>query len=122
MAHVASPRYGLRPQVREATNLRYAQQPHDQTLGVFGYYRASATGGDVAAKSDSDLVQPHEEFFYDQPGLFAVMPGRRVALLFSPAAFQLVFACPAIRNQVVRPLVFKREHGNWAAWVRSRRG
>jgi hypothetical protein len=52
------------------------------TLGVFGYYRADAASGDVTRKP-SDLAQPHEEFFYGQPGLSSVLPGRRVAVLVS---------------------------------------
>jgi len=49
------------------------------TLGVFGYYRAAAQGGDVTAKTTSDIVQENEEFFYDQPGAVSVLPGRSSA-------------------------------------------
>jgi hypothetical protein len=47
------------------------------TLGVFGYYRAAATGGNVNAKTTGDLEQGHQEFFYGQSGLASVLPGRR---------------------------------------------
>jgi len=92
------------------------------TLGVFGYYRAAAGGGDISAKQAGDLGQTNEEFFYGQPGLFSTIPGRRVALLLSAQAFRLVIGCPAVRDQVVRGLVFKREHRKWVDWVRSQYG
>ena len=92
------------------------------TLGVFGYYRSSATGGNVWAKTTGDLEQPHEEFFYSRPGLFSVVPGRRVALLLSADAFDMVIACPAVQTQVVRQLVFQREHPRWVDFVRSHYG
>jgi hypothetical protein len=92
------------------------------TLGVFGYYRAAASGGNVSAKQAGDLAQVQEEFFYGQPGLFSTVPGRRVALLLSAAAFRLVISCPAVRDQVVRGLVYKREHGKWVDWTRSQYG
>lgn len=92
------------------------------TLGVFGYYRAAASGGAVPAKQAGDLGQPQEEFFYGQPGLFSTVPGRRVALLLSATAFRQVVSCPGIRDQVVRGLVFKREHGAWVNWARNEYG
>jgi hypothetical protein len=92
------------------------------TLGVFGYYRAAASGGTVSAKQSGDLGQANEEFFYGQPGLFSTVPGRRVALLLSAAAFRLVISCPAVRDQVVRGLVYKREHGKWVDWTRTQFG
>jgi hypothetical protein len=93
-----------------------------KTLGVFGYYRAAATGGDVSRKTTSDLGQPHEEFFYDRPGLFPTVAGRRIAILFSPDAFVRVIGCPAVRTSVVRQLVFNREHASWVDWVRRNDG
>src|ERR1041385_7207310 len=91
----------------------------DITLGVYGYYRAAATGGNLLAKSSGDLGQSREEFFYNQPGLFSIVPGRRFGLLLSPEAFELVIACPAVRDQVVQGLVYKREHRAWLDWIAS---
>src|SRR4051812_38410742 len=68
-----------------------------ETLGVFGYYRAAASGGDVTAKHAGDLSQPHEEFF-SQPGPVSIVPGRRFALLLAADAFKMVIGCPAVRD------------------------
>lgn len=92
------------------------------TLGIFGYYRASASGGFVHNKPTGDLTQSHEEFFYDQRGNVSVLPGRRVALLLSSQAFGMVIACPAVRQQVVRSLVEKRDEGAWIKKIRDRDG
>jgi hypothetical protein len=77
----------------------------EKTLGAFGYHRASASGGNAALKRDSDIVQPSEEFLYDQPGLFGVMPTRRIAVLFSPFAFEKCIGCPMVVEQIVSPAV-----------------
>jgi hypothetical protein len=86
------------------------------TLAVFGYYRARATGGDVTSKKTSDIGQVREEFFYTQAG---VLPGHRVALLFSADAFHRGITCPTIRKSVVTFLVTRREANKWVALTRS---
>lgn len=91
------------------------------TLGIFGYYRASATGGDVWAKTSSDLTQPYEEYFYDAPPPFPIMPGRRAAMLMSAEAFRMVIACPAVRS-LTRSLVEQRDLQSWIDWERSQEG
>ena len=60
---------------------------NDLTLGVFGYYRASANGGDITLKKDGDLVQTQEEYFYGLAGVDNILPGRRCAVLLSAEAF-----------------------------------
>lgn len=92
------------------------------TLGVFGYYTAAASGGDVTRKSVGDLAQPGFEGFYDQPGLFSVVPGVRLAVLLSPAGFHEAVACPLVHGEVVRTLVFQRERDRFLALVRDRDG
>lgn len=94
----------------------------NETLAVFGYYRAAASAGNIAAKPTGDLATVHEEFFYNQPGLYSTVPGRRLALLMSAEAFEMVIACPAVRNKVVRALVFQREKASWVNWERSQNG
>jgi len=93
-----------------------------ETMGLFGYYRAAATGGDVAIKTTGDLGTENEEFCYGQPGPVSVLPGRRLAVLMSPGAFHQVIACPAIRQNVVRSLVLQQELPVWEFWVRSQQG
>jgi hypothetical protein len=75
------------------------------TLGIFAYYRADASGGNLAAKVDSDIVQTTQEFLYNQPGLFSVVVAKRIAVVLSPEAFHLVIACPLIHNPIVRTLL-----------------
>ena len=93
-----------------------------QTLGAFGYFRAAASGGNIAAKNSGDLATANEEFFYNQPGLSSAVPGRRLALLMSADAFEMVIACPAIRKNVVKKLVTNRELPNWKDWVVFKNG
>jgi hypothetical protein len=92
------------------------------TLGVFGYYRAAATGGDVRAKLGGDLGQVRDEYFYGQPGAISTLPGRRIALLLSATAFEQVLRCPAVRNYVVRGLVERRDQDAWRTRIRDRDG
>jgi hypothetical protein len=90
------------------------------TLGVFGYYRAAATGGDVQQKHRSDLGSSHEEFFDAEPGLFPVVSGRRVVLVISADTFPMVIGCRAVRDGVVRELVRRREEDAWTGWIQGR--
>ncbi|HXJ00633.1 MAG TPA: hypothetical protein VNH44_05380 [Micropepsaceae bacterium] len=89
------------------------------TLGVFGYYRAAASGGNVNAKTDSDIVQPHQEFVYNQPGALSIVPARRIAVLMSPAGFHLTIACPLIKNSLIRQFVYQQMIGDYLARVRA---
>jgi hypothetical protein len=93
----------------------------DTTLGVFGYYRAAASGGNVGAKTSGDLTQAHEEYFYDAPPPFSIMPGRRAAMLLSAEAFRMVIGCPVARS-VVANLVQRRELPSWVDWERGQEG
>jgi hypothetical protein len=83
----------------------------ESTLGVFGYYRKEAAGGNLAAKTDSDIVQPGQELIYDQNG--NLVQTRRAAVLLSPDSFQVVIACPLIRSQIVRPLLHDQLIGEY---------
>ncbi|MGX7678351.1 hypothetical protein ACSMXN_05595 [Jatrophihabitans sp. DSM 45814] len=89
------------------------------TLGVFGYYRASATGGTADGKQDSDIVQATQEFLYNQPGLFSVVQARRIAVLLSPEAFHLVVGCPLIRQAIVTPLLHDALIGGYRSLVHA---
>jgi hypothetical protein len=93
-----------------------------ETMGLFGYYRAAATGGDISIKTAGDLGTEQEEFCYGQPGPVEVMPGRRSAILMSPEAFEQVIACPAIRQNVVPSLLLNQELPLWGEWVVSQQG
>jgi hypothetical protein len=94
----------------------------DYTLGIFGYYRGAASGGDVLQKNDSDIVQSGPEFVYVTEELTSVVPARRVAVLMSAAGFHLTIVCPTIRKQVVRGLLFQQLEDEYIAQVRAELG
>jgi hypothetical protein len=89
------------------------------TLGIFGFYRGAASGGDLAAKLDSDIVQTTQEFLYNQPGLFSVVEARRIAAVLSPEAFHLVIGCPLIRNAIIKHLLHDVLIGAYQAQVHN---
>ncbi|KAL5331438.1 hypothetical protein ACEPPN_000968 [Leptodophora sp. 'Broadleaf-Isolate-01'] len=60
-------------------------------LGVFGYYRVPATGGDIHRKTDDDITTQTGDVFTSGPSGFPI-PGRRVAILMSDVGFRLVIA------------------------------
>ena len=92
------------------------------TLGIFGYYRGSASGGNLELKTDSDIIQSTPEFIYTDSELFGVIPARRLAVLMSAKGFQLTVACPTITNQVVRGLLADELDDEWIANVRAEMG
>jgi hypothetical protein len=73
----------------------------------------------VTRKTDSNIVQPTEEDFYDASG---ATPGRRVALLLSAEGFRRVVACPTARDGVIRGIVAKRGLQKWKDFVTTRDG
>ncbi len=92
------------------------------TLGIFGYYRAAATGGNLGQKTDSDIVQTGPEFVYVTDELFSVIPARRVAVLMSASGFHQTVACPMIKTQVIRGLVYQEKEDEYIAQVRAELG
>src|SRR5262249_46026596 len=83
------------------------------SLGIFGYYRAAASGGDVTAKTDSDVAQ----FYYGKPGA-RIATGRRVALLLTAQQFHRMLVCPTIRDNVVKGLYYKQVYpGKLTYWT-----
>jgi hypothetical protein len=92
------------------------------TLGIFGYYQASASGGDVNQKIVSDITQDAPEFVYTNNVELSLVPARRVAVLMSPQGFQLTIACPTITNNVIRDLVTQNETSTFIALVKARIG
>lgn len=82
------------------------------TLGVFGYHRADATGGNVAAKSDSD-VWP-DESIYTSSSIEPILLARRWAILLSARSFHNIVVCPTLRNNVVASLL-KAQRYFWIA-------
>ena len=89
----------------------------ENTLGVFGYYRKEAAGGNLAAKTDSDIVQPGQELIYDASG--NLVQARRAAVLLSPDSFQIVVACPLIRSQLVRSMLHDQLIGSYQSAVHT---
>lgn len=92
----------------------------DTALGVFGYYRAAATGGNILSKFQSDIEPGLSDFFFHGDNM--IIPGRRVALLISAEGFRLVAACPTVRNGVIRGLLSSRELPKWQAFITARDG
>lgn len=92
------------------------------TLGVFGYYRADASGGNLTAKTTGDLHQDQEEFFYGLGGVISVLPGRRAAVLMSAQAVHSVLVCPAIHDYVAAGLLKISEQMRFRVTVRDRDG
>ena len=85
------------------------------TLGVFGYYSASGSGGSVSAKTESDLDRAHEEFLY-LPEPEGVTRTRQVAFLLAADPAHRLLLCPyVICDSVIQTLRFEQET-NW--WVR----
>ena len=94
----------------------------EQTLGVFGFYRADATGGNMFLKTDSDIVQTQEEFVYNQPGLFSTVPARRVAVLLSPTGFKQIVGCPLVHDGVISGLIADTKRSAYIEQVRAELG
>jgi hypothetical protein len=92
------------------------------TLGIFGYYQAAATGGDVNQKTDSDITQDAPEFVYTNNVELSLVPARRIAVLMSPQGFQLTIACPTITNNVIRDLVDQNYTSTYIAKVQASMG
>ncbi len=92
------------------------------TLGIFGYYRAAATGGDVSLKTDIDIIQTEPEFVYTGNDLLSLVPARRIAVLVSAQGFQLTMACPTITNNVIRDLVSQNTLPSYIANVQASMG
>jgi hypothetical protein len=94
----------------------------DFTLGIFGYYRAAATGGDVNQKTDIDITQTAPEFVFTNDAELSLVPARRIAVLMSPQGFQLTIACPTITNNVIRDLVDQNYTPTYIAKVQASMG
>ncbi len=92
------------------------------TLGIFGYYGAAATGGDVTMKTDIDITQSTQEFIYTNDAWLEVVPARRVAVLMSASGFHQTIACPLITNQVIRQLVFQNYEPEYLSRVQANMG
>jgi hypothetical protein len=73
---------------------------NERTLAAFGYYRASAVGGNIKVKNESDLDLSVSEFRpYDC---------RQFALLLSAEAFTRLM-CPILRDSVIKELMVQRQ-------------
>lgn len=94
----------------------------NETLGIFGYYKASATGGNPAQKTDNDIVEYAPDDYKYSSGIYGAVPARRISVLLSPAGFKLIFGCPTIRNDFIRPLVKKNHEDTYKAQVRDQMG
>jgi hypothetical protein len=83
----------------------------EDTLGIFGYYRKDAFGGNRFSKFDSDIHQTQDEYLYVDTRLFGSVPvpAKRFSVLISPAGFEQTIACPTIRNKFAREAVKERE-------------
>ena len=87
------------------------------TLGVFGYYSASGSGGSVSAKTDSDL-QWSDEFLY-LPEPEGITPTRQFAFLLSAGAAQRLLLCPVVRDGVVRNLRVEQQYWQFIEEITS---
>jgi hypothetical protein len=87
----------------------------DNSLGMFGYYKSTPTGGDYTLKQSPDF----RALTKDYPGEYFT---KRAAILLSSGAFQQVIACPMIRNSIVRGLIISRDRDWWIRKVRAERG
>ncbi len=83
----------------------------EETFGIFGYYRKNAFGGNMRAKTDSDIIQLQDEYVRVETRLFGAVPFQayRFATLIAPDGFTQTIACPTIRNEFARKLVAERE-------------
>ncbi|KAK7178404.1 hypothetical protein PSPO01_15550 [Paraphaeosphaeria sporulosa] len=96
-------------------------------FGVFGYYRASAGGGDIRRKTTDDLQYQPEDYLTSGPERFPI-PACRVAILLSDVGFQHVIACAITREVVIKGILSFRERPRFATdddlnkWLNSEAG